>query len=90
MVVGGGPASLGLLVNAFKTSRYSDILTGDGLAIIDGGLSFGGGNLGTYGINSNTSAYGFLKCTNKNVKTKIKEAPLSGRRKPKDVITSPH
>jgi hypothetical protein len=28
-------------------------------------LSFGGGDLGEYGINSNTSANGFAKCTYK-------------------------
>jgi len=32
------------------------------LAILEAGLSFGGGNLGYYGINSNTSANSFLKC----------------------------
>jgi hypothetical protein len=69
LVIGGGPAALGLLVNAFKTNRYSELLKGDGLAIIDEGLSFGGGSLCQYGINSNTSAYGFFKCTTKTVKT---------------------
>ena len=34
----------------------------DGLAILDQGISFGGGQLLHYGINSNTSAIGFLKC----------------------------
>ena len=33
------------------------------MAIIDEGHGFGGGNLASYGINSNTSAKGFLKCT---------------------------
>ena len=30
--------------------------------IIDQGIAFGGGNLGTYGVNSNTTANQFLKC----------------------------
>jgi len=50
------------------------------MAIIDEGISFGGGNLGYYGINSNTSAAGFLKCTMRKVKDKDKTkeaAPLS-------------
>jgi hypothetical protein len=46
------------------------------MGIIDEGISFGGGNLGSYGINSNTSAAGFLKCTLRKVKDKekLKEA----------------
>lgn len=37
------------------------ITQGKGIAILDAGYSFGSGNLGTYGLNSNTSANGFLK-----------------------------
>lgn len=70
LVIGGGPASLGFLLNAYKSNRHTQLLQGDSLAIIDEGLSFGGGNLGTYGINSNTSAYGFLKCTHRKIKEK--------------------
>ena len=33
-----------------------------GIAILDSGLSFGGGTLQNYAINSNTSANGFIKC----------------------------
>ena len=47
-------------------------MQGDGLAIVDAGLTFGGGILGRYGINSNTSGGGFLKCTYKKI-TKHKE-----------------
>ena len=68
MVIGGGPASLGLLVNAVKTNRLIELLQGDGLAIIDAGINFGGGILGRYGINSNTSGGGFLKCAYKKTK----------------------
>ena len=46
----------------------TELLQGDGLAIIDAGLNFGGGILGRYGINSNTSGGGFLKCTYKKIK----------------------
>lgn len=46
------------------------MLQGDSVAIIDDGISFGGGNLGMYGINSNTSASGFLKCLFRKIKTK--------------------
>lgn len=34
-----------------------------GLAILEQGDYFGGGQLQDYGINSNTSANGFMKCT---------------------------
>jgi hypothetical protein len=47
-------------------------LQGDSIAIIDEGMSFGGGNLGSYGINSNTSAFGFFKCTYRKVKVSQK------------------
>ena len=42
--------------------RFGELLQEDGLAILDQGISFGGGQLSHYGINSNTSAIGFLKC----------------------------
>ena len=35
---------------------------GEGLAIIEQGLNFGGGCLQNFGLNSNTSANGFIKC----------------------------
>ena len=38
------------------------------MAIVDAGINFGGGILGRYGINSNTSGGGFLKCTYKKTK----------------------
>ena len=38
------------------------VAKGDGLAIIEQGLNFGGGSLQNFGINSNTSANGFIKC----------------------------
>jgi hypothetical protein len=49
-----------------KTNRLHELVsTGDGIAILEQGLCFGGGDLGDYGINSNTSANGFIKCTYK-------------------------
>jgi hypothetical protein len=53
--------------------RLNELLQGDGLAIIDAGLNFGGGILGRYGINSNTSGGGFLKCAFKKTKNKEKK-----------------
>jgi len=58
------------LINALKTNRIHELVrskdTGfgnnNGLAVISDDICIGGGNLGFYGINSNTSAAGFLKC----------------------------
>ena len=38
------------------------VVNGDGIAILEEGMSFGGGELSKFGLNSNTSANGFLKC----------------------------
>ena len=42
--------------------RFGELMQDDGIAILDQGISFGGGQLLHYGINSNTSAISFLKC----------------------------
>ena len=76
VIVGAGPSTLGLMCNAIKTNRLHDLVTtGDGIAILDPGLCMGGGDLGLYGINSNTSANGFIKCTYK--KREIPKEPES-------------
>lgn len=85
LIIGGGPAALGVLVNAVKTNRLNELLQGDGLAIIDSGLNFGGGILGRYGINSNTSGGGFLKCAYKKNKTQ-KEKKAHDSEAPADPI----
>jgi len=51
LIIGSGPAALGFLINALKTNRLNDIVrskdngnsNNNGLAIIDEGLSLGGG-----------------------------------------------
>lgn len=62
LVIGSGPAALGLMVAAVKQQRFSELIQDDGVAILDDGTAFGGGMLCNYGINSNTSANSFLKC----------------------------
>jgi ribulose 1,5-bisphosphate synthetase/thiazole synthase len=62
LIIGAGPASLGLMISAVKQSKFTELLQDDGVAILDAGMSFGGGMLANYGINSNTSANSFLKC----------------------------
>lgn len=69
-----------------KTNRLTELLQGDGLAIIDAGINFGGGILGRYGINSNTSGGGFLKCTYKKTK-KDKEKGMAEDEKEKKVLS---
>ena len=66
LFIGGGPATLGVMTNAYQTSRLEDLLgvrtPSKGIAIVEAGYTFGGGNLQNhFGIKSNTSATGFLK-----------------------------
>jgi hypothetical protein len=57
----------------YNQRRLQELLNGDGIAIVEAGLSFGGGGLQNFGLNSNTSANGFIKCLYKKVK--LAEAP---------------
>lgn len=70
LVIGAGPAALGFLVSAVKQQRFGELLQEDGIAILDNGISLGGGMLCEYGINSNTSANSFLKCIFRRSKEK--------------------
>lgn len=58
--------------------RYKDgqQTNNNGLAILSEDISLGGGNLGEYGINSNTSANGFLKCLTRVYKKKGGKADI--------------
>ena len=38
LVIGAGPASLGLLVSAVKKQRFGELLQDDGIAILDQGI----------------------------------------------------
>lgn len=44
LFIGGGPATLGVLSNAYQTSRIEELIK-QGVAIIDSSDQFGGGNL---------------------------------------------
>lgn len=68
LFIGGGPATLGVISNAYQTNCIKDLVLGNpmaklkGIAIVEQQETFGGGNLQKYtGIKSNTSATGFLK-----------------------------
>lgn len=68
VIIGAGPATLGLLCNAAKTNRLQELVnSGDSIAILEKGLCFGGGALQNFGINSNTSANGFIRSLYKKV-----------------------
>ena len=62
LIIGGGPSTLAFLCSAYKNNKLNELMSHNSVAIIDRGDSFGGGNLGSYMINSNTSGDGFLSC----------------------------
>jgi hypothetical protein len=62
VIIGGGPAAFGLLTNSFKNGRLTEMVGDNSIAILERGVGFGGGMLREFGINSNTSGDGFLKC----------------------------
>ena len=79
--VGAGPSTLGIMCNAMKTGKLRDLVNKDGgIAILDKGCSFGGGALQLFGINSNTSANGFIKCTYLSQKNNNRNRSLALRR----------
>lgn len=86
VIVGGGPATLALLCNAAKTNRLNDLVnSGDSIAILEAGLSLGGGALGNFAINSNTSANGFLRCLHKKVYKPGLSAPAASTQNEEDI-----
>lgn len=60
--VGGGPACFGVLTNAYRNNKLDEMFKNNKVAIIEWSDSFGGGDLINFGINSNTSGDGFLRC----------------------------
>ena len=59
--IGGGPCTLGLIWNAIRNNRMSDLISGESIAIIEKTGLFGGGYLQQFGINSNTAGDGFIR-----------------------------
>jgi cation diffusion facilitator CzcD-associated flavoprotein CzcO len=43
LIIGGGPCSLGLITNAIRNGKINDLMSGDGIAIIEKEGTFGGG-----------------------------------------------
>ena len=60
--IGGGPATLGILTNAIRTDRLTELLSNDSIAILEKQSTFGGGYLSELSCNSNTAGDGFIRC----------------------------
>ncbi|TWS95134.1 hypothetical protein [Reyranella sp. CPCC 100927] len=60
IIVGGGPAGLGVLVAAARSNRLFDLLA-SGLVVLDRGPVLGSGAIGRYAINSDSFADSFLR-----------------------------
>ena len=59
VIVGGGPAALAPLISASRDGRLDEVLAG-GVAIVERGSSIGSGQLGEYGISSDSTADTFM------------------------------
>lgn len=59
LIVGGGPAGLAPLISAGRTGDLEPILAG-GLALAERGPAIGGGRIGGYAINSDSTAKTFV------------------------------
>ena len=60
IIVGGGPAGLGVLVAAARSNLLFDLLA-SGLVVLDRGPVLGSGAIGRYAINSDSFADSFLR-----------------------------
>ena len=59
VIVGGGPAALAPLISASRDGRLDEFLAG-GVAIVERGSTIGSGQLGDYGISSDSTADTFM------------------------------
>ena len=59
VIVGGGPAALAPLISASRDGRLDEFLAG-GVAIVERGPAIGAGQLGEYGISSDSTAETFM------------------------------
>ena len=59
VIVGGGPAALAPLISASRDGRLDEFLA-SGLAIVERGPTIGAGQLGEYGISSDSTAETFM------------------------------
>ena len=65
VIVGGGPAGVAPLIAASRANALADVLAG-GLAIVERGSAIGIGRIGTYAINSDSTADTLVNCVLEN------------------------
>jgi hypothetical protein len=65
VVVGGGPAGLAPLVAAARSGTLDQIMAG-GMAVVERGATIGGGRIGTYAINSDSTGDTLASCVMEN------------------------
>ncbi len=70
LIVGGGPAGLAAVLAASQRRQLPDLLAG-GLVMAERGASIGGGRIGRYAINSDSSAETFLSCVRANPEPRL-------------------
>ncbi|WP_137126167.1 aminotransferase DegT [Roseomonas sp. HF4] len=70
LIVGGGPAGLAPLVSACRTGSLDRFLA-DGLAVVEQGQAIGAGLIGTYAINSDSSADTIVDCVRGNAHPRL-------------------
>ena len=74
------PGPIGNIICLLSFDRLNELVnTGDSIAVLDSGMAFGGGTLQNHGINSNTSANGFIKCLYKKVVTPNAQPVANGK-----------
>jgi hypothetical protein len=79
VIVGGGPAGLAPLVSAGRSGTLDQILAG-GLGIVERGAAIGGGRIGNYAINSDSTADTLASCVLENsypVLTRLRDHPAT-------------
>jgi len=81
--IGGGPATLSFFSFICRNKNFENFFTSLNILIIEKSESFGSGCLGKYGINSNTSAEGFVRliCFNDDENGKEEKQNLSPNKK---------
>lgn len=70
MIVGGGPAGIAPLIAAHRSGRLPQLLAG-GVVIAEKGSRIGAGDLGRYGIASDSSGDTFVSCLHSTVESEL-------------------
>ncbi|MDB5396953.1 MAG: aminotransferase DegT [Rhodospirillales bacterium] len=65
VIIGGGPAGVAPLISASRDGTLEEILSG-GLAVVERGSLIGAGSIGSYAINSDSTAETIVSCVLEN------------------------